>query len=219
MALIQPTTLVPSKLELLAGWLPKQLWFEGDASALTHVGSYRLDDPDGQVGLEGMLISAGDDAVYHVPLSYRNEKLEGADDFFIGTTEHGVLGTRWVYNAMGDPVYRGVIATITAQGGSEAVENVAQADGSTKPRERFTHLKGSGTPGHPVPGFVHANVYDEDGVTYATSGGATLAIKRIATREGHGAHGAQMLEATWPGNNTPTAIAVLHHGDAEDEEE
>ena len=30
-------TLIPSKLELLAAWLPKQAWFAGDAGVLTRV--------------------------------------------------------------------------------------------------------------------------------------------------------------------------------------
>ena len=31
MAVIHDTTLVPSKLELLAAWLPSQLWYHGGA--------------------------------------------------------------------------------------------------------------------------------------------------------------------------------------------
>lgn len=216
MALIYNTVLNPSKLELLGAWLPTQLWFEGDISALDHIGSYRFDDPDGEVGMEGFLVTAGDDAVYHVPLSYRAAPLEGAEAHLIGTSEHGVLGTRYFYNAMGDPVYRHVLAATIAHGGTEAAEEVVQSDGATVPREIFTRLRGSGSADQAVPGFVNARVTDEDGITYAVSGTATLAVKRIATREGHGPDGAFVLEATWPHQDTPTVIAVLHQEDTEE---
>ena len=49
MALMHETTLVPSKYELLAGWLPTQPWSPGDATRLERVGAYRLDDPAGEV--------------------------------------------------------------------------------------------------------------------------------------------------------------------------
>lgn len=210
MALIHQTTLHPSKLELLSPWLTQQPWFESDASKLTRVGAYRLDDPDGEVGIEGQLLSAGDDAVYHVPVTYRGAPLAEGEAFLIGTLEHGVLGTRWVYNAMGDPVYRAVLATIIAQGGTEAIEEVAQEGGAPKPREITTHLRGSGQPGASVPELWAAKISDEDGLTYANTGFATLAIKRIASRAGDGLESAEVLRATWPGHDTPTVLAVLH---------
>lgn len=43
---IHDATLTPTKLELLAGWLPKQEWFFGDADDLTRVAAYRFVDPD-----------------------------------------------------------------------------------------------------------------------------------------------------------------------------
>ena len=43
--------ITPTKPELLATWLPTQPWFVGDASALEHLGAYRFDDPDGEVGM------------------------------------------------------------------------------------------------------------------------------------------------------------------------
>ncbi|MGH3395121.1 MAG: maltokinase N-terminal cap-like domain-containing protein, partial [Streptosporangiaceae bacterium] len=41
---------------------------------------------------------------YHVPLSYRGAPLTGAGDALIGTAEHAVLGTRWIYDGTRDPV-------------------------------------------------------------------------------------------------------------------
>ena len=61
MATIHRTTMVPTKLELLRDWLPRQPW-------------------------------------------YRGAPLPGADEGLIGTSEHGVLGTRWFYDAAHDPV-------------------------------------------------------------------------------------------------------------------
>ncbi len=109
MAVIHQTTLTPGKLELLAAWLPAQPWYAGSEQqpALARAGGFRLDDPDGEVGIEFMVVtdSSGDRPVsYHVPLSYRAAPLDGADDALIGTAEHGVLGERWIYDGPHDPV-------------------------------------------------------------------------------------------------------------------
>lgn len=109
MAVIHRTTLTPSKLELLAGWLPRQPWYVDTASEphLSKAGGFRLDDPQGEVGIEFMVVtdtSGERPRSYHVPLSYRGAPLDGADQALIGTTEHGVLGRRWVYDGTHDPV-------------------------------------------------------------------------------------------------------------------
>jgi len=109
MAIIHKTTLVPGKLDLLAGWIPAQPWYVGTGRepALVKAGGFRLDDPEGQVGIEIVVVTEGarDDAVtYQVPLTYRSAALPGAGASLIGTAEHGVLGRRWIYDGTGDPV-------------------------------------------------------------------------------------------------------------------
>ncbi|MFF3565297.1 1,4-alpha-glucan branching protein [Streptomyces sp. NPDC002574] len=114
MSLIHRTTLSPTKLELLTEWLPRQPWYAGTGGRpeLTKAGGFRLDDPRGEVGLEFMVVTdgSGDEAAYHVPLTYRGAPLAGAEQALIGTTEHGVLGTRWVYDGTHDPVLVGQLA-------------------------------------------------------------------------------------------------------------
>jgi NAD(P)-dependent dehydrogenase (short-subunit alcohol dehydrogenase family) len=113
MAILHTATVTPTKLELLETWLPRQTWFSGPATDLIRVAGYRFDDPDGEVGLETLLVRSGDDgAVYQVPLSYRGAPLSNADSYLVGTMEHSVLGPRWVYDAEGDPVYRAVLASV-----------------------------------------------------------------------------------------------------------
>ena len=76
---------------------------------LSVAGGFRLDDPAGEVGLEMILVrdsGQGNPVLYHVPLSYRGAELAGAEDYLLGTSEHGVLGTRWIYDAAGDPVWQ-----------------------------------------------------------------------------------------------------------------
>lgn len=100
------TTMAPTKLELLTDWLPKQPWYLGTGAPpqLSKAGGFRLDDPAGEVGIEFAFVSDGGETIYHVPMTYRAARLDGADDGLIGTSEHGVLGARWIYDAAHDPV-------------------------------------------------------------------------------------------------------------------
>ncbi len=121
MATIHNTTLTPSKLELLTAWLPAQPWYldHGRAPELTKAGGFRLDDPQGEVGIEFMVVTdgAGDQTVaYLVPMTYRGSALADADGGLVGTTEHGVLGPRWIYDGTCDPVLAGqLVALIQGQ--------------------------------------------------------------------------------------------------------
>ncbi|MEU8578093.1 maltokinase N-terminal cap-like domain-containing protein [Streptomyces asoensis] len=111
MAVIHRTVLEPTKLELLAAWLPTRPWYAPGAVGpeLAKAGGFRLDDPQGEVGIEFMAVTdtAGAHAVtYLVPLTYRGAPLAGAEHALVGTMEHGVLGRRWAYDGCHDPVLR-----------------------------------------------------------------------------------------------------------------
>jgi hypothetical protein len=86
MALFHQATVTPTKADLIAQWAPTQPWgpsasvsasTSASASALKVIGSYRFDDPDGRVGMEATLVAV-DGTVLQVPLTYRDEPLEGA---------------------------------------------------------------------------------------------------------------------------------------------
>ncbi|HEX4092646.1 MAG TPA: 1,4-alpha-glucan branching protein [Trebonia sp.] len=134
MAIIHHTTLTPTKLELLAGWLPAQPWYvdPGRAPELAKAGGFRLDDPDGEVGIEFMVVTDGSDAsavAYLVPMTYRASVLHRADGALVGTTEHGVLGRRWVYDGVNDPVLVGqLVALIQGQAEPQAQSVSGTAD-------------------------------------------------------------------------------------------
>jgi len=109
MATIHRTTMAPSKLDLLTDWLPRQRWYRdtGAPPALSRSGGFRLDDPAGDVGIEFVFVTdgtEGQEMTYHVPMAYRGAPLPEAEDGLIGTSEHGVLGRRWIYDAAYDPV-------------------------------------------------------------------------------------------------------------------
>jgi hypothetical protein len=101
MAVIHRTTAKPTKLELLTAWLPTRPWYAG-GDDLVKAGGFRLDDPEGEVGIEFMVVVSGQTCM--APLTYRGAPLDGAEHALVGTMEHGVLGRRWIYDACHDPV-------------------------------------------------------------------------------------------------------------------
>ncbi|HVU92752.1 MAG TPA: hypothetical protein VHC23_10985 [Jatrophihabitans sp.] len=154
MAVIHHTTLVPSKLELLAGWLPTRDWFDSPVDGLERAGGFRLDDPAGEVGVELMIVRAADGAAYFVPMAYRDAPADGS---LVGTTEHGVLGRRWVYDGEHDPVLQAQLAALVrgeaaAQAQSESntpdpTVLVGTAAGCTAVRLRRRLTKDEAAPG------------------------------------------------------------------------
>ncbi|WP_280403882.1 maltokinase N-terminal cap-like domain-containing protein [Nocardia brasiliensis] len=107
MAVIHETTMVPTKLELLTAWLPTRAWYRGTGQpVLRRAGGFRLDDPAGAVGIEFVVIvdSAAEPVAYLVPFAYRGVPLDGAEEALVGTSMHGVLGERWLYDGTRDPV-------------------------------------------------------------------------------------------------------------------
>jgi hypothetical protein len=187
MALLHRATLVPSKLELLAEWAPHQSWFAGEPdAALSTVASFRFDDPDGEVGVETLLVRAGDGPVMQIPLTYRNEQREGRQDGFIGTLEHSVLGTRWVYDATTDPVYLGELARAILTGGTQ-VEQWIEIDGAMTLREPTARVLGSGT----------QTVPDLDAVVLEV-----IRVPRDADATG------LVLTGTWTDSPQPTVLAI-----------
>lgn len=144
MALLHRATLTPTKKELLDAWLPSQSWADGvDPATLTVVGGYRFDDPDGEVGMEGIVLRAADGAFVHVPLTYRGAPLDGAEPHLVGTMEHSALGTRWVYAAEADPVWQAAVTAAVLEGGSGA-EEYFEVDGVRETREPLVAVQGSG---------------------------------------------------------------------------
>lgn len=211
MALVHVTTMSVSKPEMLAAWLPAQPWFEGDVSQLVEIAQYRFDDPEGEVGLNGVLVTAGDDTVYHVPMTWRAEPLEGGEEFFIGNTEHGVLGKRWGYDGIGDPVFRAELARVIAQGGSEVEIWVRDPEGNLTERVQTIHLRGSGEDGAAVPDVSAVEITVDGASSVASTGLAALRLVRVVRDGGRGLvpAGAATLVGTWPGQDEPAVIATL----------
>ena len=146
MAILYDATLTPGKRDLMKGWLPSRSWFDGDLARKPHA-SFRFDDPAGEVGVECFLLgpeAGGAGPTYLLPMSYRGAPLDGAEKHLIGTTDHSVLGQRWVYDGCADPVAVAAILTAITTGGHEAALTMEQ-DGETVVFDPTCRVSGSGT--------------------------------------------------------------------------
>ncbi len=194
----------PSKLELLAAWLPGRPWWHGeDAADLARVAACRFDDPAGEVGIEMMLVRAGDGPIHQVPLTYRNAPLDDAEGSLVGTAEHSVLGRRWVYDACADPVYvAAVVQAIFANTGQ--AEEFVEIDGRSERRApSMTISSDAVVTDAPVVGPVRRVV--QDNPTLIVTDGLELAVvRRLGASNGQ--PGAT-LNGTWDEQAGPQPLA------------
>ncbi|MGI5170068.1 maltokinase N-terminal cap-like domain-containing protein [Spirillospora sp. CA-253888] len=175
MAEIYNTVLKPTKLELLTSWLPTRPWYRGAGiPELTKAGGFRLDDPQGEVGIEFIVVTDVSDprsTTYLAPLSYRGAPLEGAEHALVGTMEHGVLGRRWAYDGCHDPV---VVAQLLA-----LVEGRVQAQDQNTSDTPDPEVTRSYT-GEGIASTAPATAADdEEGTELSLPQGETLRLHRI----------------------------------------
>src|SRR3954454_14422070 len=149
MAIFHRATITPTKVELITAWAPTQSWGPSAGEPLEVIGSYRFDDPDGRVGMETHLVSVGD-GLLQVPLTYRDEPLEGADDALLGEMHHSVLGTRWVYDGLRDPRFVTMLVGVTMTGQGEAL-GLAVYDGRWYIAPTNVRIQGGGWTRERVP--------------------------------------------------------------------
>jgi len=206
MAIIHRATLRPSKLELLAGWVPGRPW--GGAAAgteLEQVAAYRFDDPAGEVGIETFILRAGD-VLLHVPLTYRGAPVREQGQHLVGTSEHSVLGRRWFYDACGDPVYVAALAGAVLTGSPQAEEFVVVGDGRER-REPSARVVGSGSAADAAGPLGALTVTDSGDATTVRVDDWELVVRRVLDPSA-AADGAATLTGTWAGQTDPVLLAT-----------
>lgn len=177
MAVIHHTSLKPTKLELLASWLPSRPWYLRGAGEpeLAKAGGFRLDDPQGEVGIEFMVVtdtSGAQPAAYLVPLTYRGSPLDSAEHALVGTMEHGVLGRRWAYDGCHDRVLVAQLLALIEGRVQAQDQNVSNAPD----REVARSYIGDGLA---VTDFATSATDDQDGTELPSTRGAAVRLYRV----------------------------------------
>jgi len=203
MALIHRATLQPTKLELLSSWLPGRPWYAGPAGEPRLVAAYRFDDPADAVGIETMLVQVGDGPVHQVPLTYRDAPLADGDALLLGTSEHSVLGKRWVYDGTGDPVYAAALASAVL-GNTGQADQFIQVDDGLERREPSMAIASGAAGEVPAVSAVH-RVVEDDPTSIVTDTVELTVVRRL--EPGVRLTGV-VLTGTWPGQGTPAPLAA-----------
>lgn len=207
MAILHQATLAPSKLEILSKYLVTLPAHADTAlSDFALLGSYRFDDPTNEVGIETHLLTSGSGPVSHVPLTYRAAPMVGAEEWLIATMEHSVLGSRWVYNACGDPVYVAELARAILTGGTQ-VEQFVETDDGPVVREPSATVAGSGSTSTPVPAIESVVCEAEGNDTVIRSGAMQIVVRHLLTQPAPTE--SQTLSGQWEGIDTPTTLAFI----------
>jgi hypothetical protein len=209
MATLHNAELRPTKIELLSRWVPTQSWADlVDTSALESVGAFRFDDSDGEVGVETHLLRTHDGQILQVPLTYRAQSLEGAEDSLITKMHHSVLGERWVYDASVDPVYARTLAATIRRGGVQA-ELIYVGKGDPEKREATTWVRGSGSPDEVVPDIRDVTFSHAGTETAINAGNLVLRVRRVVDvgSDGDPVDGATLV-GRWPGHERWTVLST-----------
>jgi hypothetical protein len=201
-ALFHRASVTPTKAEIITGWAPTRPWGPPDADPLEVVGSYRFDDPDGRVGMETHLVTAGG-VLLQVPLTYRDEPLDGAEDALITEMQHSVLGTRWVYDGLRDPRFVVMLAGVTMTGQGEAL-GMAMYEGRWYIAPTDVRIRGGGWTLERVPVDGFELVCDEAAASVLRNDRFKLTLYR---RPAPGPRPTIGLTATWDGQVDPVVLA------------
>lgn len=170
MAILHRATIRPTKVECLG------LLLGNDPAELSVLGAYRVDDPDGRVGVEGFVV-ATPVGPRHAVLTYRAAPVEGV--VAVTTMEHSVLGPRWIYDAALDPVGRAVLRAAVRGELAQAVEEVYDGDtlvGTREPTARILARGGAGTGEVRILRDLPAAGSPSAGLVVTWDGGSGLAV-------------------------------------------
>ena len=210
MALFHRATLTPTKGDLIAEWAPRQQWAPPGITALDVIGAFRLDDPDGRVGIEIHIVDAGGTLLL-VPLTYRDEPLTGADDALITEMQHSVLGTRWVYDGLRDPLLVTMLAGVTMTGQGEAL-GMAMYDGRWYIAPTNVRIQGGGWTLERVPVDRFDLERDDADASVLRNDRFTFTVHR---RPAPGPRPTIGLTATWAGLPEPVVLAEITESPAQ----
>ena len=202
MAIFHRATITPTKDELIARWAPSTQWGPSAGDAIDTIGSYRFDDPEGRVGMETFLFTAGS-TLYQVPLTYRDEPLAGADDALITVMEHSVLGSRWVYDGLRDARLVLMLVGVAMTGQGEAL-GMAQYEGRWYVAPTGVRIRGGGWTQERVPVDEFECVSDDTTACVLQNDRFELTFHR---RPLPGPQPPIGLTATWDGAAAPVVLA------------
>lgn len=208
MGIVHRATLSPTKREIVEAWLPDRPWAGSftAGSSLEKVAEYRYDDPAGEVGVETILWRTADGTVLQVPLTYRSAPLPGAEQHLVTTTQHSVLGERWVYDGCGDPVWASTLSTAIRTGARQSQMFLVGDDGQRIDVPARMQVRGSGRDAEAPPVDAVGPVTDEDEVTAVRAGALEIVLARVVgTPLGDGPH----LTGTLGDSDEALVLAVL----------
>lgn len=207
MAQIYNAELSPSKNQVIATVLGT------DEADIEKLASYRFDDPAGQIGMEVHIVRTPDGSVLQVPLVYRPEPLEDAEeDELITTMEHSVLGTRYVYLGMSDPVFAEALDVTISEERSGAEQFLVDGDTQTPITEGLATVTGTGE-------IELEEEEDDENLIGVLELFAELDLESLSEEE---ANQPGQLIGTWEGQDTPVLLAhsgLVYVDDAEFDDE
>lgn len=203
MAVLHRATITPGKLEIVEAWAPTQPWCS--AGGFAQLGAYRFDDPAGRVGIETLIVQAPGQPPRQVPLTYRDAPLPGGEGWLLATAEHSVLGRRWVYDGMGDPVAVTAFVSAIRSGAGEA-EQYAEEDGRRIRRPPTVTVRGSGTSAESVRPSASMSIRSDSRTTTVELDDVTLVLARVL--DSPFLEGESTLVGAWR-NATPLTLATL----------
>jgi hypothetical protein len=204
MAIFHRATITPTKAELIETWAPTRPWGPATSEKIDLLGSYRFDDPEGRVGMETFLATAGG-ALYQIPLTYRDEPLDDASGAFITEMQHSVLGTRWVYDGLLDSRFVIMLAGVTMTGQGEAL-GMAEYEGRWYIAPTNVRVRGGGWTQERVPVDGFRIVSEEARVSVLRNDRFELIFYR---RPASGPRPLIGLTATWDADGGPVILSEV----------